>query len=178
MENILIEKLKNNDEKALDLIIEKYSSYIFAVVKNFSQNALSKEDQEEIVCDVFILLWKNRDKIISDRPIVPYLSVIAKNRIKNKFRENSKIKFTVLKEDFPGDNFLERFEKNLAVEYIFEALELLSEAQKEMFIRYYFYGEKIRDFSKLLNITESNAKTALHRARKKVKKFLTERGYD
>ncbi len=176
MENILIEKLKDNDPKALELIIENYSSYVFTVVKNFAKNVLSKEDIEEIICDVFILLWKNKNKIINDKPIVPYLSVIAKNCVKNKFREKSKISVTVLKGDFPDDSFLEKFERSLAVEYIFEALEILPEEQKEMFIRYYFYGEKICDISNIMNISESNVKTSLHRARKKVKKFLTERG--
>ncbi len=177
MEKILIEKLKNNDPKALDLIIEKYSSYIFTVAKNFSQNMLSEEDIQEIVCDVFISLWKNKDKIISEKPIVPYLSMIAKNCVKNKFRHNSKRDCLFLKDNFPDKDFFENFEKNLAVEYVFEAMENLSEMHKEIFIRYYFYGEKVLDISNLLTISESNVKISLHRARKKVKKFLAERGF-
>ena len=39
-------------------------------------------------------------------------------------------------------------------------------------------GEKLGRIAEILNITESNAKTSLCRTRKKVKKYLTERGYD
>lgn len=58
--DILIERLKNDETLALDMIIDKYSDYIYTVVKNFSGRAFSEQDIEEIISDVFILLWKNR----------------------------------------------------------------------------------------------------------------------
>ena len=63
MENNLAVRLRDNDEKALDNIIEKYSSYVFTVVRNFSASVLTEEDIEEIVIDVFVRLWISRDRV-------------------------------------------------------------------------------------------------------------------
>ena len=89
MENNLAVRLRDNDEKALDNIIEKYSSYVFTVVRNFSASVLTEEDIEEIVIDVFVRLWISRDRVQTERPLLPYLSVIAKNCVKNKFRQQN-----------------------------------------------------------------------------------------
>lgn len=61
---------------------------------------------------------------------------------------------------------------------ILEAAECcLKETDRELFIRHYFYGEKLEKISEHLNLTLSNSKTKLCRARKKIREYLTERGY-
>lgn len=178
MENNLAVRLRDNDEKALDNIIEKYSSYVFTVVRNFSASVLTEEDIEEIVIDVFVRLWISRDRVQTERPLLPYLSVIAKNCVKNKFRQQNENLKKEAETDLISGSFLESFENSLALQDIFNALESVSDNQRELFIRFYFYGEKLGRIAEILNITESNAKTSLCRTRKKVKKYLTERGYD
>ncbi len=178
MKDILIEKLKNNDDNALDMIIEKYSAYIYTVVRNFSKNTLSEEDIEEIISDTFVALWKSRDKLDSEKSILPYLSVISKNFVKNKFRSMKGYKSVKLEEDIPTDDFMEQSENNFAVNHIYEALDTLSENQSQVFVRYYFYGESSNQISKIMKISIPNVKTTLHRARKQIIKYLTERGYN
>lgn len=91
--DIMIQKLKDNKTDALNQIIEKYSPYVYTVVRNFSGRTLSEQDIEEVVCDVFILLWKNRENIHSESPIVPYLAVIAKNCVKKQTKNIEKRRF-------------------------------------------------------------------------------------
>ena len=62
-------------------------------------------------------------------------------------------------------------------EIINEALQQMNEEDKTIFIRYYYYYEKIADISKELSINESTIKSKLSRGRKLIKQAFTERGY-
>ncbi len=50
----------------LDFLIDEYANYVFKIVDNIGGKALTYQDKEEIVSDVFYLLWKNQDKIDSN----------------------------------------------------------------------------------------------------------------
>ncbi len=77
----LILKLKQGDSKALNIIIEKYSSYVYCY-KNIIGDYMTEEDIEEVASDSFVNLWNNSDKLSEDRPLTPYLSAIAKMPLK------------------------------------------------------------------------------------------------
>ncbi len=174
-----MKKLKADEDGALDMMIDKYLPYVYTVARNFSAGRLPEEDLEEAVSDTFALLWKNRAAVREDRPVTPYLAAIVRNRVKNKLREYAGI----LQRESPGyepfcDDLPERFENELLLGCIWQGVEELSEVGKELFIRYYFYGERLNAIAERMGISQSCAKTALHRARKRIKRYLTERGYD
>lgn len=83
----LIIKLKKNAAGALDSIINKYSSYVYTVVYNIMSGAMTEEDIEETVSDAFIKLWKNSGFLQEDKPLLPYLSVIAANEARSRLRK-------------------------------------------------------------------------------------------
>ena len=39
-------------------IINEYSSYTATIIDNMARNSLNDEDKEEIVSEVFFILWK------------------------------------------------------------------------------------------------------------------------
>lgn len=175
----LIIKLKKNTVGALDSIINKYSSYIFTVVYNIMSGTMTQEDIEETVSDAFIKLWKNSANLQEDKPLLPYLSVIAANEARNKLRKSKNYIFcdNSILDTIPGEDFFENIEKTETVSMILDASEsCLKEPDRELFIRYYFYSEKLDMISEHLGLTLSNSKTKLCRARKKIKDYLTERG--
>ena len=47
----LILKLKQGDSKALNIIIEKYSSYVYTVIRNIIGDYMTEEDIEEVAAD-------------------------------------------------------------------------------------------------------------------------------
>ncbi len=176
----LIIKLKNGNTKALSLIIEKYSSYVYTIVRNIIGDYMAEEDIEEVVSDCFVNLWNNSEKICEEKPIIPYLAAIARNTARNKFRKfSNEISFEdIVGEPSARDNIPELIENNQAIDLIYEAVEKLKNIDKEVFIRYYFYGEKLDAISLKCGLTLSNCKTKLCRTRNKIKEYLTERGYD
>ena len=54
--------IKNN-ELDLEKIINEYSSYTATIIDNMVRNSLKDEDKEEIVSEVFFILWKNKNKL-------------------------------------------------------------------------------------------------------------------
>ena len=106
----LVIKLKNNTAGALDSVIRKYSAYIYTVVYNVLSGKMTEEDIEETVSDAFIKLWQNSGNLREDKPLLPYLSVIALNLARNRLRENKSYAFcdNSILEAVQGDDFFEK----------------------------------------------------------------------
>ena len=71
----------------IEAVIREHSSYIYTSILNMSHTALSNEDIEEIISDVFFILWKNKDKLKYSDKLNFYLVGIAKNLLKEKYRK-------------------------------------------------------------------------------------------
>lgn len=179
VEEKTIGKYIENDELNIEKVINEYSGYIYIIVKNLAKETISKEDIEEIISDVFVTFWNNREKLDKTKPIKSYLAGITKNLIKLKYR---KIQF-----DFNIDDYENRLITNLSIEENFEiregnnivekTLENMKKEDKDIFIMYYYNSKKIKEISKTLNISESKVKTKLHRIRKRLRKELEKNGY-
>lgn len=170
------------DEAVLQEIIRRRTGYVYTIIRNFSKGRLSIEDMEEITADVFISLWKSRERLNPELPISPYLAAVARNHVKNRFRAMGKhtpirqsLEELVLADthDLCGDA-----EKTEAITCMLHGLEALTEAEREMLIRFYFYGEKTSDIAKALGLRDAAVRVNLHRSRGKLRKYLMERGFD
>lgn len=168
-----------NETLDIDMLIDDYYSYIYIVVKNGISINISQEDMEEIISDTFVAFWKNSKYLRKDLLVKPYLKGIAKNLIKNKYRNNN-INVSIenyentLVGDFDIDDILESNEKN---ELIIDTLKTLNKNEYSIFMMYYYEGKNIKEISKELNLSVGNVKTILHRVRKKIKRNLEEGGY-
>ena len=81
-------------------------------IERLSNQADLTKEKAILVNDIlennFFISKRYKDKIISEKPIVPYLSMIAKNCVKNKFRHNSKRDCLFLKDNFLDKDFFEK----------------------------------------------------------------------
>ena len=174
----LIIRLKSGDKKALSRIMDKYSAYAYTIARN-TAGQLPKEDIEEIVSDSFVALWSSADKLFEDCELSPYIAAIVRNQARNKFRN---FRQDVIYEDV-DESLADKhdFQVNLdlieAVRAAMAAAEMLSDTEREIFIRHYWYGEKLEPISEKLGLTLSNCKTKLHRTKTNIRKYLIERGY-
>jgi len=172
----LISNYKNNNELAIEDIVAQYSNYVYKIIKNISKN-ISNEDTEEILLDVFMAVWNNREKLKEELPLKPYIVGVTKNAIKNKSRN---IKFTYDIEEYNIENFtdineiIEQGEKN---KIISKELNTMKQEDNKIFVLYYYNSMSIKEIANKLNSSETNIKTRLHRIRKRLKKALMEGGY-
>ena len=80
----LLEGLKKNDNKAFDLLYNRYSEKLYYFSIGYLK---SKEDAEGLVQDIFAKIWEIRKTIKPGQSFSSFLFTIAKNSIFNKHRK-------------------------------------------------------------------------------------------
>jgi RNA polymerase sigma-70 factor (ECF subfamily) len=78
----LIQGLKAGSYKAFDGIYKMYAKRLYAYSLQFTK---SSEDAEEIVQDVFVKLWTNREKIKQEDTLRSLLFIMTKHHLINAF---------------------------------------------------------------------------------------------
>ena len=178
IEERLIEKYFKNNELNMRKIVDDYYNYIGTIIKNF-QN-VSTEDEEEIISDVFFIIWNNKEKLDWKLKFSPYIAGITKKVIYKKYNQNriSKLIYDGFEDDiidnFNIEKLLEEKEIN---DCILSNLKSLGEKEYLVFTKFYYEDKKVKDIAKDLEMSVSSVKTTLYRTRKKVKEFLKIGGF-
>lgn len=163
--------MKNN-ELDLEKIINDYSTYIVTIINNMANENLNNEDKEEIVSEVFFILWKNKNKLDINKHLSSYIAGITRNVVKEYLRK-VKVNFDI--SDYENSlysydkiNFLEdNIEEICKIE---KKLENMKEIDKTIFLEFYYSFKSIKDIAKEQNISEFNVKQRLYRIRNKIRK--------
>lgn len=173
----LLRRLKRGDTAALEQIIDQYSSYVAAVIRSVIGRAMTTEDVEEVAADVFLALWQQAAQVTEEN-LKGYLSAIARNKAVNKLRERGET--LELEEDIliPDDRLPERILTEKDQNRILHAALLeMGQPDRDIFLRHYYYGQRVTEISEGMDMNLSTVKSRLARGRKKLKKQLIERGF-
>ena len=169
-ESKLLMQLRKGQKNSINQAIEIYTPYLSTVLYNMVGNGLPKEDIEEIVSDVFVMLWKNAEYIdLSKGTLRSYIAATARNFAFKRL--NKKKEHTSLDEiELPDDENFE--DSNSEADEIWKAVMSLGEPDNEIFVRFYKYDEKLKDISKATGLNISTIKTKLSRGKRKLKRIL------
>jgi RNA polymerase sigma-70 factor (family 1) len=85
---ILIESLRNGDEKAYTYLIDTYHHRLCVYANSLVKNIYSAED---IVQNVFIKVWEQRSRLKSDHAIKSFLYKLAYNEFIDLYRKNQSL---------------------------------------------------------------------------------------
>lgn len=173
-----IRRLKKHDETALNELIHQYTGLVSGTVFQLSGGNLSASDIEEITADTFITLWYNTDKL-QPQSLTGYMLCIAKNKARDKLRKvTGKATVSIddleIEEDFLLSDTVEKKALSAALK---DALAELSEEDREIIIRHYYFYQSSTVIGEQMNLHPGTVKTRLMRTREKLKKLLTERGF-
>ena len=170
-----LKELKKGSELALEWFIDSYTPYVTAIIRNIIGECMDLADVEEVASDVFYALWENARKVYS---VKGYLGTVARNMAKNKLRSLDwdlplEEKILVVAGDNP-ETALEEREKAKAVK---RAVLRMPYPEREIFLRHYYYCQKIETISREMDIPLSTVKTKLRRGRarlgRELEKILT-----
>lgn len=175
-EDKLIKKLQKKNVKAFEYLVKNYTGYVSTIVYNIIGQYMTIQDIEEITADTFLAIWENSEKL-QENALRGYIGSVARNKSKNKLRtcnivEN--IDDFVIECSTSIDDIIDDREVS---DVLKSAINSLDSEERNIFLRYYYYYQKINEIAEEMNINPSTVKTKLFRGRTKIKQFLYERGF-
>ena len=166
----LLLRLKNRERNSIDEAIEVYTPYLSTVLYNTVGNRLSKEDIEETVSDVFVMLWKNAEYIDLEKGTIrSYIAAAARNFALKRLNKNRNC---ICLDDIEIPDTASA--ENSLADAVWDAVMSLGEPDNDIFVRYYKFDEKLRDIAKATGINISTVKTKLSRGKRKLKRILSD----
>lgn len=174
-ETKLIRALQRSQRDALDKVIYHYSSYVASIARNVLGDQATREDLEEIVSDVFLALWRTADRLDDSRPLKSYLAAIARNAAVDRLRrvrpEDPLPEEDILPADTAQGPEAETLKREQA-ETLRRLLRELPADDREIFVRFYYYRQTVREIAALLGRNESTVKARLARGRARLRERL------
>ena len=161
-----VEDLKNGDVNAFKVIFDLYHTNIYGVCKKMTGDAFYAE---EITSQVFVTLWKKREIVNPDYPILSLIIKITKDLVANHFKKVISEKSNIekyLKEMSEGLQYSD--ESNLIFQIYLDIAEKailqLPEKRKEVFQLYFYQSYTYSEIAQQLNIEESTARVHVFKA--------------
>ena len=169
---------------AIPATSEKYGNYCLTIAKNILGSA---EDAEECVNDTYLNVW---NAIPPAKPVSlsAFLGKVTRNLSLNLYKKTGAVKrgggqltavLDELSEIIPGSDDVQLVldQKELA-EAITAFLATLSAEKRGIFVCRYWYTDSVLDIAGRYGMSAGAVSMILGRVRKKLRKYLIERGFE
>ncbi len=163
----LLRLLRRDGDAGLAAALELYGGAVKRVVDRVLYDC--PEDAEEIAADVFFRLWLHRRKL-KNTPLRPWLLVTARNAAIDRLRKLLRSRTVPLTDEL-AEVLAAPDERQGA-----EILDALLPADREIFLRKYFYLETSAEIAAATGRTENDVNVRLSRGRKKLKESVLKEG--
>ena len=174
----LIQRCKENDRAAQQVIFKKYSSKMLGICLRYSKNM---EDAKDIMHDGFVKVFTTISKFRSDSALETWMTRIFINTSISHLREKSKKynhlsiddAYTELAEEQTSDEEKSAVEK-MDKEDALALVRKLPEKYQLIINMYAVEGMSHKDIAKTLGVSEGTSKSQLSRARKMLSEMFKE----
>lgn len=174
-----IQGIKRDSEVHFKRLFDQFHQNIYAISLKMG---LQIHDAEEVVQDTFLMIWSQREtldegksvagliKVISKRLIIKRIQKIAAERNYQAYQSyfNSPSTSSLVTEVL-WKEIMDEIEKGIAE---------LPEGKRKVLKLVKNEGLTIKEVAKKLDISERSAENQLYRARKMLKKYLEQRGFE
>ncbi len=183
LESQLIEKVKKGERSAFDSLVDKYKEKAFALAFNMVGNY---EDAKDVLQEAFVRAYVNIKDFRGDSNFYTWFYRILVNLCRDFLRRRATVKRVFVSPQMAegeGErnievaderpNPLETTLNEEVKQMIDEAIDLLPEKQRMVFILKHIQGLKLSEIAVMLNCRESTAKVHLFRAMRNLQKSLS-----
>jgi RNA polymerase sigma-70 factor (ECF subfamily) len=179
----IITMLNDRDQSVITVIASKYEAYCKHIARNILDN---DEDVEECLNDVYMRVWESIPPNHPDN-LAAYIGKITRNVAFNRYRSkhaekrggNISLVLNELSEIVSNDPTPEQeFDRRELTAAINVFLASLPQWKRYIFVRRCYYADSVSEIAKVCRKTESHISITLTRLRRKLHKFLVERGFD
>jgi RNA polymerase sigma-70 factor (ECF subfamily) len=177
LEADLIVSLREGDMMAFSVLFDRYAKRLYHFALGYLK---SVEESEEIVQEVFLKIWNNREEISLLKSFEAYLFTIAKNGILNTIRKSkSEQAYLNYAKLHPGKNILLDEEldfKELEKAYK-QSIDKLSPRRKEVYILSREQSLSNAEIAEKLNISVKTVENQMTSAISEIRKNLRNLGF-
>jgi RNA polymerase sigma factor (sigma-70 family) len=172
-DKLLIKYIKKRKEEGMEMLIDNYSGFILAVVRNCLGNL--KNYEEECVDDVLLAIWNNIDSYKSEKSTFKnWIGSIAKYKAINYKKKYIKELRAVEIEENTSTYYDEDLEQYELQEEIETLLSNLSEKDRIIFKKYYLEDIELEKIAKEFDTNIENLYNRISRGRKKLRSIHKE----
>jgi RNA polymerase sigma-70 factor (ECF subfamily) len=175
----LLEHTRSGDTSAFSVLVERYSSDLFRVIRRMASDS---SEAEAIVQESFLRVWQilrspYRKEPDWKRPFFPYLVTIAMNLARDRWRKERFLDFStldavqeVLPSPEPDPEVL--VEKHETLEALAEAVTKLPSAYRAVIALRYEAGLSYQEMAEMLELPINTVRTHLRRAKDRLREVL------
>lgn len=153
-DNNLVKLLQKGNVAAFDSLFEVYSQKLFGFALKYFKN---ESDAEELVQEVFVKVWENRQTLKSELSFKSYLFTIALNQIRKHFNK----KATSLRyldslqnePEFSENQAVQENDYESALHQINLIIEQIPPRRREIFMKSKLEGKSSKEIAAELNIS-------------------------
>lgn len=178
-ENIvfLLEQLKQGSEEAFNSLYQLHSRQLLANIRNLVKD---NEVAKELLQDLYIKVWDNRQQIDPEKSFKSFLFTVARNMVYDFFRKVSldkKLKLKLINSTFECYSHIE---ENLAYkessEMLHTAVETLPVQCREVYTLSMLGGKSHHEISEQLEISVATVNNHMVKANRIVRAFIANYG--
>ncbi|MBK8967459.1 MAG: RNA polymerase sigma factor [Saprospiraceae bacterium] len=172
-EQLLIERLKQQDRVAQKALYDRYSPVMFAVCRRYST---TREDAEEALVSGFYKVFAQIHSFAGTGSFEGWIRRIMVNEALMLLRKSQPLVFPG--DDFQPSNREDGFsiEADISAREILSLLEELPNGYRTVFNLYVLEGYKHQEIADLLGISINTSKSQLILAKEKMKQLLKKKG--
>jgi RNA polymerase sigma-70 factor (ECF subfamily) len=168
----LVRRCLSGDESAMRAFVEKFQGSVFGLCYRMVSQ---REDAEDIAQDVFLRAFRSLHRWDAERPMKPWLLMIAANRCRTALEKRSRQPISSdyvahLAEGEPSS------ESGDLAEELELALDKIRDEYRMCFVLFYQQELSCSQIGEILDCPLGTVKTWLHRARRELAEHLKRRG--
>lgn len=166
--------ISNNDYISYYELFNRYYSHLCRYVYGI---LLDMDDAEDIVQDLFLTLWENRNKIEIRENVDGYLSMMAKNKALNRIRIKNKRECIEENQSLMISQYDNRLEQKDFRNALYGCIDRLPARSRQILLLHKIEGMKQKEISEKLSISVKTIKNHIWISLQKLRKCLESKGY-
>ncbi|HRT47934.1 MAG TPA: RNA polymerase sigma-70 factor [Bacteroidales bacterium] len=170
-EEFLVRSLSKGNILAFNTLFKEYSGRLFRFANGYLR---SEAEAEEIVQEVFTIIWEKRKDLKDELSFKSYLFTIAFNIIKKHFRRKTYLAEYLNSEIYSDLDIstTDKIDYDSVCDFIRKLVDRLPDRRREIFIKSRFEGLSIKELSEELGISHKTVENQITAALKFLKENL------
>lgn len=179
-----LDRLKSGDDTAYAALVERLAPKLISVARRYVRN---EEDAKDCVQEAFVQVFRNIERFEGRSSLDTWIHRITVNAALQKLRRRpaaEELPIDDLLPSFDSEGFLEGptslidtgaetlLERQEVREQVRAAIDKLPESYRNVIMLRDIEGLSVRDAAEMLDLSESNTKVRLHRARSALRRLL------